>query len=62
MTADRFVWTRFVLGLEDVVTTAIPRNGLTLPKDDSKVQSESLQIKLSQLLLNKLREACDISL
>ena len=55
---SEYVRTRFVLGSEDVIKTAIPKNNLKLPSDAANVQKESPQIKLSPAILVKLRNAC----
>ena len=57
---DEFVCSRLVLGTSDVINTPIPRNGLKLPKDSSKVALESSQIKLSPSILKRLEDGCKV--
>ena len=56
----KYVYTRFVLGSEDVIKTKISRNSFKLPSCASKIQAKSPQIKLLPSTVIKLRSACDV--
>ena len=56
---EEFVYTRFVVGSADVVTTPLKRNGLTAHLKHIKT-TNSCQLKLSTDMLTKSRAVCDV--
>ena len=51
---------RFILGTADVIQTPICRNSLKLPADIKSVSEKSPQVKLTPVMLTKLRDACEM--
>ena len=55
------MYTQFVVGSADVVTTPLKRNGLKLPAPLMHIKTtNSCQLKLSTDMLTKSRAACDV--
>ena len=54
------VMSRFILGTADVIQTSICWNSLKLSADIKSVSEKSPQVKLTPVMLTKLRDACEM--